>query len=238
MLKMMRMRVMKVKILTIFPELFPGFLGASLTGKALDEGKWSIEVVNIRDYAFDKHGSVDDTPSGGGAGMVMRADVLGEALKSNYKGGRLINMSPRGTPFTQTLAHELANEEELTIICSRFEGIDQRVLDEYNAEDISIGDYILTGGEQASMIMLDAIIRLLPDVLGNAESTVAESFEEVLLEHPQYTRPTNWMGREIPEVLLSGHHKKINEWRHLQAEEITKQRRPDLWEKYLASKKV
>lgn len=229
---------MKVKILTIFPELFPGFLGASLTGKALDEGKWSIEVVNIRDYAFDKHGSVDDTPSGGGAGMVMRADVLGEALKSNYKGGRLINMSPRGTPFTQTLAHELANEEELTIICSRFEGIDQRVLDEYNAEDISIGDYILTGGEQASMIMLDAIIRLLPDVLGNAESTVAESFEEVLLEHPQYTRPTNWMGREIPEVLLSGHHKKINEWRHLQAEEITKQRRPDLWEKYLASKKV
>jgi tRNA (guanine37-N1)-methyltransferase len=229
---------MKVKILTIFPELFPGFLGASLTGKALDEGKWSIEVVNIRDYAFDKHGSVDDTPSGGGAGMVMRADVLGEALKANYKGGRLINMSPRGTPFTQSLAHELANEEELTIICSRFEGIDQRVLDEYNAEDISIGDYILTGGEQAAMIMLDAVIRLLPDVLGNAESTIAESFEELLLEHPQYTRPTNWMGHEIPEILLSGHHKKISEWRHLQSQEITKQRRPDLWEKYLASKKV
>ena len=238
MLKMMRMRAMKVKILTIFPELFPGFLGASLTGKALDEGKWSIEVVNIRDYAFDKHGSVDDTPSGGGAGMVMRADVLGEALKANYKGGRLINMSPRGTPFTQDMAHKLACEEELTIICSRFEGIDQRVLDEYNAEDVSIGDYILTGGEQAAMIMLDAIIRLLPDVLGNAESTIAESFEEVLLEHPQYTRPTNWNGREIPEVLLSGHHKKIDEWRHLQSQEITKQRRPDLWEKYLASKKV
>lgn len=238
MLKMMRMRAMKVKILTIFPELFPGFLGASLTGKALDEGKWSIEVVNIRDYAFDKHGSVDDTPSGGGAGMVMRADVLGEALKANYKGGRLINMSPRGTPFTQEMAHKLANEEELTIICSRFEGIDQRVLDEYNAEDISIGDYILTGGEQAAMIMLDAVIRLLPDVLGNAESTIAESFEELLLEHPQYTRPTNWMGHEIPEILLSGHHKKISEWRHLQSQEITKQRRPDLWEKYLASKKV
>lgn len=235
---MMRMRVMKVKILTIFPELFPGFLGASLTGKSLDEGKWSIEVVNIRDYAFDKHGSVDDTPSGGGAGMVMRADVLGEALKANYKGGRLINMSPRGTPFTQEMAHKLANEEELTIICSRFEGIDQRVLDEYNAEDISIGDYILTGGEQAAMIMLDAVIRLLPDVLGNAESTIAESFEELLLEHPQYTRPTNWMGHEIPEILLSGHHKKISEWRHLQSQEITKQRRPDLWEKYLASKKV
>lgn len=238
MLKMMRMRVMKVKILTIFPELFPGFLGASLTGKALDEGKWSIEVVNIRDYAFDKHGSVDDTPSGGGAGMVMRADVLGEALKANYKGGRLINMSPRGVPFTQKMAHELANEEELTIICSRFEGIDQRVLDEYKAEDVSIGDYILTGGEQAAMIMLDAVIRLLPDVLGNAESTIAESFEELLLEHPQYTRPTNWMGHEIPEILLSGHHKKIDEWRHLQSQEITKQRRPDLWEKYLASKKV
>ena len=228
---------MKVKILTIFPELFPGFLGASLTGKALDDGKWSIEVINIRDYAFDKHGSVDDTPSGGGAGMVMRADVLGEALKANYKGGRLINMSPRGAPFTQKMAHELVNEEELTIICSRFEGIDQRVLDEYEAEDVSIGDYILTGGEQAAMIMLDAVIRLLPDVLGNAESTIAESFEDILLEHPQYTRPTNWCGRDIPEVLLSGHHKKIDEWRHLQSEEITKQRRPDLWEKYLASKK-
>ena len=233
----MRVRVMKVKILTIFPELFHGFLGASLTGKALDDGKWSIEVINIRDYAFDKHGSVDDTPSGGGAGMVMRADVLGEALKANYKGGCLLNMSPRGTPFTQAKAHELANEEELTIICSRFEGIDQRVLDEYEAVDISIGDYILTGGEQAAMIMLDAVIRLLPDVLGNAESTIAESFEDILLEHPQYTRPTNWCGRDIPEVLLSGHHKKIDEWRHLQSEEITKQRRPDLWEKYLASKK-
>lgn len=229
---------MKVKILTIFPELFPGFLGASLTGKALDEGKWSIEVINIRDYAFDKHGSVDDTPSGGGAGMVMRADVLGEALKANYNGGRLINMSPRGTPFSQKMAHELANEKELTIICSRFEGIDQRVLDEYKAEDISIGDYILTGGEQASMIMLDAVIRLLPNVLGNSQSTIAESFEEMLLEHPQYTRPTNWCGREIPEVLLSGHHKNIDDWRHLQSQEITKQRRPDLWEKYLASKKV
>lgn len=227
---------MKVKILTIFPELFPGFLGASLTGKALDEGKWSIEVVNIRDYAFDKHGSVDDTPSGGGAGMVMRADVLGTALKANYKGGRLINMSPRGEPFTQAKAHQLAKDDELTIICSRFEGIDERVLEAYGAEDVSIGDYILTGGEQAAMIMLDAVIRLLPDVLGNSQSTVAESFEEILLEHPQYTRPTEWEGRLIPDILLSGHHKKIAEWRHLQSEEITKKRRPDLWQKYLASK--
>ena len=233
---MMKAIRMKVKILTIFPELFPGFLGASLTGKALDEGKWSIEVVNIRDYAFDKHGSVDDTPSGGGAGMVMRADVLGAALKANYAGGRLINMSPRGVPFNQAKAHQLAKEGELTIICSRFEGIDERVLEAYGAEDVSIGDYILTGGEQAAMVMLDAVIRLLPDVLGNSQSTVAESFEEILLEHPQYTRPTEWEGRSIPDILLSGHHKKIADWRHLQSEEITKERRPDLWQKYLASK--
>jgi len=229
---------MKVKILTIFPELFPGFLGTSLTGKALDEGKWSIETVNIRDYAFDKHGSVDDTPSGGGAGMVMRADVLGAALKANYNNGKLLNMSPRGKPLTQEMAHKLSEEQELTIICSRFEGIDERVLEAYGAEDISIGDYVLTGGEQAAMIMLDAIIRLLPGVLGNSESAIAESFETGLLEHPQYTRPTEWEGRSIPEILLSGHHKKIADWRHLQSEEITKQRRPDLWQKYLASKKV
>lgn len=229
---------MKVKVLTIFPEMFPGFLGISLTGKALDEGKWSLEAVNIRDYAFDKHGSVDDTPSGGGAGMVMRADVLGAALKANYTGGRLINMSPRGVPLTQAKVRELAREENLTIVCSRFEGIDERVLEAYNAEDISIGDYILTGGEQAAQIMLDAVIRLLPGVLGNAESAVSESFESDLLEYPQYTRPTVWEGREIPEILLSGHHKKINDWRHLQSEEITKRRRPDLWKKYLASKEI
>lgn len=229
---------MKVKILTTFPELFPGFLGASLTGKALDEGKWSLEIINIRDYAFDKHGSVDDTPSGGGAGMVMRADVLGATLDANYKGGRLLNMSPRGKSFNQAMAHSLAQEDEITIICSRFEGIDERVLEAYKAEDISIGDYILTGGEQAAMIILDAVVRLLPNVLGNSESLVAESFENLLLEHPQYTRPTEWQGRSIPDVLLSGHHKNIADWRHLQSEEITKQRRPDLWQKYLASKKV
>ncbi len=226
---------MKVKILTIFPELFPGFLGASLTGKALDEGKWSYTAINIRDYAFDKHGSVDDTPTGGGAGMVMRADVLGAALKANCQGGRLINMSPRGTPLTQAKVHELAKEEELTIICSRFEGIDERVLEAYGAEEISIGDYILTGGEQAAMLMLDAIIRLLPGVLGNDESTSEESFETGLLEYPQYTKPAEWEGRKTPEVLLSGHHQKISEWRHQQSEAITKERRPDLWKKYLAS---
>lgn len=228
---------MKVKVLTIFPELFPGFLGYSLTGKALDEGKWSLAAVNIRDYAFDKHGSVDDTPAGGGAGMVMRPDVLGAALKANYIGGRLINMSPRGKPLTQALVHELAQEDDLTIVCSRFEGIDERVLEAYGAEDISIGDYILTGGEQAAQIMLDAVVRLLPGVLGNDESASEESFENALLEYPQYTKPAEWEGRTVPEVLLSGHHQKIRDWRLEQSKQVTKARRPDLWKKYLDSEK-
>ncbi|MBQ9731680.1 MAG: tRNA (guanosine(37)-N1)-methyltransferase TrmD [Alphaproteobacteria bacterium] len=228
---------MKVKVLTIFPELFPGFLGSSLTGKALDDGKWSLETVNIRNYAFDKHGSVDDTPAGGGAGMVMRPDVLGAALKENYSGGRLINMSPRGKPLNQKMVHELAKEDNLTIICSRFEGIDERVLEAYGAEDVSIGDYILTGGEQAAQIMLDAIVRLLPDVLGNAESVEDESFEKFLLEYPQYTKPAEWEGRCVPDVLLSGHHQKIKDCRLEQSKQVTKVRRPDLWKKYLDSEK-
>ncbi len=228
---------MKVKVFTIFPELFPGFLGSSLTGKALDEGKWSIEAVNIRDFAFDKHGSVDDTPTGGGAGMVMRPDVLGAALKAHYQGGRLINMSPRGKPLTQKLVHELAQEPELSIICSRFEGVDERVLEAFGAEDISIGDYVLTGGEQAAQIMLDAIIRLLPNVLGNSESIADESFENALLEYPQYTKPAEWEGRKVPDVLLGGHHQKIRDWRLEQSKQVTKARRPDLWKKYLDSEK-
>ena len=227
---------MKVKVLTIFPEIFPGFLGYSLTGRALKEGKWSLEAVNIRDYAFDKHGSVDDTPCGGGAGMVMRPDVLGAAIKANYHGGRIIYMSPRGTPLSQDKVKELSKEEELTIICGRFEGIDQRVLDAFDVEEISIGDYVLTGGEQAAQIMLDAVIRLLPGVLGNADSTTDESFENYLLEHPQYTRPIEWKGRKVPEILLSGHHQKIEEWRREQAELATKAKRPDLFKKYLDSK--
>lgn len=224
-------------MLTIFPEMFPGFLGYSLTGKALDEGKWSLQAVNIRDFAFDRHGSVDDTPAGGGAGMVMRPDVLGAALKAHYDGGRLINMSPRGKPLTQKLVRELAAEEELTIICSRFEGIDERVLEAFGAEDISIGDYILTGGEQAAQIMLDAVIRLLPGVLGNAESASEESFESFLLEYPQYTKPAEWEGRRVPEVLISGHHQKIKDWRLQQSKQVTEARRPDLWKKYLDSEK-
>ena len=229
---------MKVKVFTIFPEIFPGFLGYSLTGKALDEGKWSLETVNIRDYATDKHGSVDDTPCGGGAGMVMRPDILGRALRANYQGGRLIYMSPRGKPLSQPLVHELAAEDNLSVICGRFEGIDQRVLDAYNVEEISIGDYVLTGGEQAAQIMLDAVIRLLPGVLGNADSTVDESFENGLLEHPQYTRPIEWEGRSVPDILLSGHHQNIAQWRKQQALEVTKQKRPDLLQKYLDSQKV
>lgn len=229
---------MKVKVLTIFPEIFPGFLGYSLTGRALDEGIWSLEAVNIRDYAFDKHGSVDDTPCGGGAGMVMRPDVLGAAIKANHQGGRLIYMSPRGTPLSQEKVKELSGEKNLTIICGRFEGIDQRVIDAFNIEEISIGDYVLTGGEQAAQIMLDAVVRLLPGVLGNAESTMDESFENDLLEHPQYTRPVEWEGRNVPEVLMSGHHKNIADWQHQQAIEITKRRRPDLLKKYLDSKRV
>ncbi len=221
---------LNVKILTIFPEIFPGFLGASLTGRALKDGIWSMEAVNIRDYAFDKHGSVDDTPCGGGAGMIMRPDVLGNAIDHNYKGGKIIYMSPRGQVLTQQKVHELSKEDNLTIICGRFEGIDERVLEEYNIEELSIGDYILTGGEQAAMIMLDAVVRLLPNVLGNAASTENESFENGLLEYPQYTRPIEWKNRKVPEVLLSGHHENVAKWQKEKALQITKERRPDLLE--------
>lgn len=230
---------MKVKILTVFPELFPGFLGASLTGRALENGFWNLDVVDIRDYAFDKHGSVDDTPCGGGAGMVMRADVLGEAIKQNHsKSSKIIYMSPRGKSFNQEMAKEFSKLGELTIICGRFEGIDERVIEEYDIEEVSIGDYILTGGEQAAQILLDSSLRLIPGVLGNADSIVSESFEDNLLEHPQYTRPIEWNGRKVPEVLLSGHHKKVETWRKEQSIEITKKQRPDLYKKYLDLSKI
>lgn len=228
--------MLNVTVLTVFPELFPGFLGYSLTGKALEEQKWQLQAVNIRDYAFDRHKSVDDTPCGGGAGMIMRPDVLGRAIEANHTRGRIIYMSPKGRPLTQKLAHELSLEEELTIVCGRFEGIDERVIEAYNVEEISIGDYILTGGEQAAQIMLDAVVRLLPGVLGNEASLEDESFENFLLEYPQYTRPTEWERRSVPEVLLSGHHRKIADWRREQAEIATKAKRPDLFKKYLDSK--
>ena len=229
---------MNVQVLTVFPEMFPGFLGFSLTGKALQDGLWNLKAVNIRDYAFDKHGSVDDTPCGGGAGMIMRPDVLGAAIAANHKKGKLICMSPRGTPFTQQKAHELSKEENLTIICARFEGIDERIFEAYEIEEISIGDYILTGGEQAAQIMLDAVIRLLPNVLGNEESLSDESFENCLLEYPQYTKPAVWNNMEVPSILLSGHHKNIADWRKEKSIEVTKNKRPDLLKKYLDSKKV
>jgi tRNA (guanine37-N1)-methyltransferase len=229
--------VLKTKVYTIFPEMFPGFLGYSLTGKALDENLWSMETVNIRDYALDKHGSVDDTPCGGGAGMVMRADILGLALEANHTGGRIIAMSPKGRPLTQEIVKELSNEQEISVICGRFEGIDERVIEAYGIEEISIGDYILTGGEQAAQIMFDAIVRLLPGVLRNMQSTESESFENNLLEYPQYTRPVDWLGRKVPDILLSGHHKKIDGWRKEQSIKITKDRRPDLFALY-QNKKV
>ena len=229
--------MLNVKVLTIFPEMFPGFLGYSLTGKALEENKWQLTAINIRDYAFDKHKSVDDTPCGGGAGMIMRPDVLGRAIKANHTTGKIVYMSPKGASLTQKKVHELSQEKELTIICGRFEGIDERIIEAYNIEEISIGDYILTGGEQAAQIMLDAMVRLLPGVLGNEESISDESFENYLLEYPQYTRPIEWEGRSVPEVLLSGHHQKISEWRQQQAEVATKAKRPDLYKIYLDSKK-
>ena len=222
---------LNVTVLTIFPEVFPGFLGYSLTGRALEKGLWSLKAVNIRDYAFDKHGSVDDTPCGGGAGMIMRPDVLGEAIEHNHKKGKIIYMSPKGKPLTQKKVHELSKEENLTILCGRFEGIDERVIEEYDIEEISIGDYILTGGEQAAMILLDAVVRLIDGVLGNAESIQNESFENSLLEYPQYTRPIEWKGRKVPEILLSGHHENIAKWQIEQAKKITKERRPDLLQK-------
>ena len=228
--------MLKVKVLTIFPEMFPGFLGYSLTGRALEENKWQLEAINIRDYALDKHKSVDDTPCGGGAGMIMRPDVLGCAINENHTKGRIIYMSPKGAPLTQSKVKELSKEEELTIICGRFEGIDERVIEAYNIEELSIGDYILTGGEQACQIMLDAVVRLLPGVLGNEASIEDESFENYLLEYPQYTRPVEWEGRIVPEILLSGHHQKIAEWRKQEAEKTTKTKRPDLYKNYLDSK--
>lgn len=235
--------IFKARILTLFPDMFPGFLGDSLAGRALEKGIWDIETVNIRDFATDNHKTVDDTPSGGGAGMVMRADIVDKAISSG-KNGRLLMMSPRGRQFNQAFAEELALEGLVTFLCGRYEGIDQRVLDAHDIEEVSMGDFVLSGGEPAAMIMLDAIIRLLPNVMGNKSTIDEESFSDnpdgLLLEYPHYTRPAIWVDnngveRLIPEVLSSGHHGKIAEWRRTEAEKITKLRRPDLWRKYKKS---
>ncbi len=216
-------------ILTLYPDMFPGFLGQSLSGKAMERGDWSLETVQIRDFATDKHRSVDDTPSGGGAGMVLRPDILSQAIDSIASDERpRLLMSPRGKPLTQARVRELANGPGVVIICGRFEGVDQRVIDGRNLEEVSIGDYVLSGGEPAAMILMDAVVRVLPGVMGNDQSGVHESFESGLLEHPHYTRPTEWEGRTIPEVLTSGNHKKIDEWRHEEALKLTRERRPDL----------
>lgn len=219
-------------ILTLYPEMFPGFLGQSLAGKALQQEIWSCNPIQIRDFATGRHRNVDDTPSGGGAGMVMRADVLASAIDSTPAHLPRFLMSPRGKPFNQAMAHEIASLDGATFICGRFEGVDQRVIDQRNLQEISIGDYILSGGETAALVILDAIIRLLPGVMGNMESASIESFEADLLEHPHYTRPQEFEGIAIPDVLTSGNHKAINAWRQQQAENITRERRPDLWDKY------
>ena len=221
----------KASILTLYPQMFPGSLGHSLAGRALERQDWSLETVQIRDFAHDKHRTVDDTPAGGGAGMVLRADVLAAAIDATSPpddGRPRLLMSPRGKPLDQSRIRDLADGPGVVIICGRFEGVDQRVIDARALEEVSIGDYILSGGEVAATVVLDAIVRLLPGVMGNAESGQYESFENGLLEHPHYTRPATWEGREVPEVLTSGHHKKIRDWQLEQARQLTRERRPDL----------
>jgi tRNA (guanine37-N1)-methyltransferase len=216
-------------ILTLYPEMFPGFLGESLSGKALARGDWWLETVQIRDFATDKHRSVDDTPAGGGAGMVLRADVLARAIDSIAADGRpRLLMSPRGRPLTQARVRQLAAGEGVVVVCGRFEGVDQRAIDSRGLEEISIGDYILSGGEPAAMVLLDAVVRVLPGVMGNPESGTHESFESGLLEHPHYTRPQAFEGMEIPDVLTSGNHARIDKWRLEEARKLTAERRPDL----------
>lgn len=223
-------------VLTLYPEMFPGPLGTSLAGRALREGRWSLEAVQIRDFATDKHRSVDDTPAGGGAGMVMRADVLAAALDSvagnGVEGRPVIAMSPRGRPLDQQRVRELAQGPGVTVLCGRFEGYDERLFEARDIELVSIGDYVLSGGEMGALVLLDACIRLLPGVMGAASSGDDESFETGLLEYPQYTRPVTWEGRTIPEVLRSGDHAKIAAWRKHRAEVDTRLRRPDLWERH------
>ena len=219
-------------VLTLYPEMFPGPLGMSLAGRALSEGTWSLDAVNIRDFAIDKHRTVDDTPAGGGAGMVLRADVLAAAIDSVADDRPVLAMTPRGKPLDQARVRALAGGPGVTIVCGRFEGFDERIFAARAVEEVSIGDYILSGGEMAALTLLDACIRLLPGVMGAPSSGEDESFETGLLEYPQYTRPVEWEGRTIPEVLRSGDHARIAAWRKLQAETDTRLRRPDLWERH------
>jgi len=220
-------------VLTLYPEMFPGSLGVSLAGRALERGDWALDVHQIRDFAHDRHHTVDDTPAGGGPGMVLRADVLGAAI-DHVAGGDdrpHLLMSPRGKRLDQTMVREFAEGDGAVIVCGRFEGVDERVIEGRNLQEVSIGDYVLSGGEPAAIVLLDAIVRLLPGVMGSALSGQDESFENDMLEHPHYTKPREWEGREIPEVLLSGDHGAIEKWRHGQSLELTKKRRPNLMKK-------
>ena len=227
----------EVKIFTLYPDLYPGPLNTGVYRKAQENKIWSLNVVNIRDYAVDKHGTVDDTPFGGGSGMLLRPDVVASALDKNIKSNEaIIYLSPKGKRFDQTIALKFSKLKKLNLLCGHFEGIDQRLLETRNIQEYSIGDYVLSGGETASFVFIDSIIRLLPGVLGNANSTTEESFENDLLEYPQYTKPQKWEGKSTPEVLLSGDHAKIKDWRLSQSEAITRRQRPDLWKKYLEKK--
>ena len=223
----------EAQVFTLYPEVFPGPLSKGLYGKALSKNLWNLNIVNIRDAAEDKHKTVDDTPYGGGSGMLLKPDVLAKSLDQNeVKGGRIIYLSPRGKKFDQNYARELSDEKSISLICGHFEGVDERVLATRNIEEISIGDYVLSGGETAAFVVIDSVLRLLPGILGNENSKVDESFENGLLEYPQYTKPQIWEEKAVPEVLLSGDHSKIKDWRLSQSEAITRVRRPDLWEKY------
>ncbi len=238
----MTSKTLHINLLTLFPEMFPGSLGESLSGKALDKELWAYECINIRDFATGIHKNVDDTPFGGGAGMVMRPDIIESALLSVQPVGRKIYMSPRGKPLTQALVKELAKEKVLTILCGRYEGVDQRVLDAHEFEEISVGDYVLSGGEPAALILMDACIRLLDGVMGNASTPNEESFSDGLLEYPHYTRPGEWIdnagnSHKVPEVLSSGHHENIEKWRQEQSEILTREKRPDLWQAHENKKK-
>jgi tRNA (guanine37-N1)-methyltransferase len=222
-------------VLTIFPEMLPGPLAYSLAGKALKNGVWALDVVDIRDFATDRHRSVDDAPFGGGPGMVLRPDVLDAAIAGAGGVGPLINLSPRGKPLDQARVRDVAAGPGVRLICSRFEGVDERVLEENRVEEVSLGDFVLSGGEPAAIALLDACVRLLPGVIGTADALSEESFAEGLLEYPHYTRPAIWHGRTVPDTLVSGDHGRVRAWRRAQAELLTRQRRPDLWERYCAA---
>lgn len=233
-------KVWKAQVITLLPDAFPGILGQSLTGRALKDGLWQLETIDLRPFGDGKHRNVDDTPAGGGAGMVLRADVMAAAIDHTRQRitqtAPLIYLSPRGKPITQAMAQSLAQGPGCTLICGRFEGLDQRVIDHYQIAEVSLGDFVLSGGDIAAQALIDASVRLLPGVLGNEDSTQEESFSNGLLEHPQYTRPAEWRGLPIPDVLMSGHHGEIAKWRAEQSQTLTQVRRPDLWEAWNRSR--